>query len=228
MTPKNMDNHILEFEKHLEQGIRDINLDLTDHQISLISAHARELTLWNKKINLTAITGPLDMAEKHFIDALAIYRFLGPGKRILDMGTGGGFPGIPLKILCPALEFSLVDASRKKINFLRHTIRTLGLEKIQALHSRAEDLHHDPEHAGKYDMVISRGFAHLEKFVGLARPFLRPGGIIYAMKGSQALDEITPDLENRFIIRTDAYRLPLQQSERVLVRLGPKDLPDGL
>ena len=173
-----------------------MGIHVTHDQIRLMAAHGAQLILWNKKINLTAISDPLAMAEKHFIDAMAVGSFLGQEKRIMDMGTGAGFPSLPLKILYPALDFVLVDASRKKVSFLKHVIRTLGLENIDALHSRVEDLAENKFHGHGYDAVISRAFAGLEKFVGLALPFLNTGGCIYALKGKQAAAEITPDLRS--------------------------------
>jgi len=207
------------FCDRLKQGSEKIAVDITEEQISLMAAHGAELIRWNKKINLTAIIDPMAMAEKHFIDAIAVLPFLGQEKKIMDMGTGGGFPSIPLKIMNPSLEFVLVDASRKKVNFLKHVIRTLGLENIDAVHSRVEDLAFDDAHAKSYDAVISRAFAGLEKFVGFALPLLKLEGKIYALKGKQAPDEITPALKSQFEIRTDHYQLPFEKSDRYMIQL---------
>ncbi|MCP3944405.1 MAG: 16S rRNA (guanine(527)-N(7))-methyltransferase RsmG [Desulfobacteraceae bacterium] len=207
------------FCERLKQGSEKIAVDITDEQISLMAAHGAELIRWNKKINLTAIVDPLAMAEKHFIDALAVQRFLGQEKRVMDMGTGGGFPSIPLKILNPSIGFVLVDASRKKVNFLKHVIRTLGLKNIDAVHSRVEDLACDVSHASTYDAVMSRAFTGLEKFVEFALPMLKPEGKIYALKGKQAPDEITADLKSQFEIRTDHYQLPFEKSDRYMIQL---------
>jgi len=207
------------FCDRLKQGCEKIQVDITSEQISLMAAHATQLILWNKKINLTAIVEPQAMAEKHFIDALAVQPFLEQEKKMMDMGTGGGFPSIPLKILNPGIEFVLVDSSRKKVTFLKHVIRTLGLKNIEALHCRVEDLAGDDSHAGTYDAVISRAFAGLEKFVGFALPLLKPEGKIYALKGKQAPEEITPELLSQFEIKTDHYQLPFEKSDRYMIRL---------
>ncbi len=207
------------FCDRLKQGSEKIGVDINNEQISLMATHGAELILWNKKINLTAIVDPLAMAEKHFIDALAVQPFLGQEKRIMDMGTGGGFPGIPLKILNPSLELVLVDASRKKVNFLKHVIRTLGLKNIDAIHSRVEDLARDDSHAKTYDAIMSRAFAGLEKFVEFALPLLKPEGKIYALKGKQAQDEITQAIKSQFEIRTDHYQLPFEKSDRYMIQL---------
>ena len=205
------------FKGCLEKGAAGIGHPLTPEQAELMTGHALELAAWNKKINLTAIRDPLEMAEKHFVDAVAVDRFLNGVSRVMDMGTGGGFPAIPLKILNPGISFTMVDSVRKKVSFLNHVVRTLGLEDIRALHGRVEDLAKDPGHSQGYDAVISRGFANLEKFTDFALPMLKPGGIIYALKGS--LDEITPELKERFRVNHEHYCLPFEKSDRYLVTL---------
>jgi len=119
---------VKEFKTLLLKGLqakclKDLNIDVSEQQAQLMSLHAKELMLWNKKINLTAIKQPMQIVEKHFIDCLAASFFIKNEKSILDMGSGGGFPGIPLKIMNPDLEIVLMDSSRKKINFLKHVIR---------------------------------------------------------------------------------------------------------
>lgn len=207
------------FSDRLCQGCDAMGIDIEHHQVALMACHARELMLWNKKINLTAIRDPREMAEKHFLDAVGVHQFVSAKGKIMDMGTGGGFPSIPLKVLDPSVQYCLVDSVRKKVSFLNHVIRTLGLGDIQALHTRVEDLALDPEHANGYDAVISRGFANLEKFVDLALPLLKPGGHIYALKGKDGVDEISPALESGFHITQDHYQLPFEKSDRCLIRL---------
>lgn len=209
------------FERRLVQGAEELGLTLSPAQVRLLETHARELMAWNRKMNLTAIRSPEAIAEKHFIDALAVSRFITREKKIMDMGTGGGFPSLPLKIIHPGIAFTLVDAVRKKVTFLNHVIRTLGLDGIRADHARVEELALTEGVAGTFDAVISRGFAQLDVFVALALPMLRPGGVIWAMKGEDGTSEITPDLAGRFRIRTDDYRLPFEKSGRVLIRLSP-------
>ncbi len=207
------------FSDRLCQGCDTMGIVLDHHQIASMARHAHQLILWNKKINLTAIRDPLDIAEKHFLDAIGVQQFVSAKGRIMDMGTGGGFPSIPLKVMDPLVQYCLVDSVRKKVNFLNHVIRTLGLGGIQALHTRVEDLAQDPDHAKGYDAVISRGFANLEKFVALALPLLKPGGEIYALKGREGIDEINPALESGFHITQDHYQLPFTKAGRYLIRL---------
>lgn len=210
------------FINRLEKGVALSGQALTQDQLGLMAGHAGELMAWNKKINLTAIKDPMAVAEKHFIDAVCVHPLLNNESRIMDMGTGGGFPAIPLKILNPDMAVTMVDAVRKKVNFLNHVVRTLGLEEVCAVHARVEDLAKDPVHAHGYDAVICRGFADLEKFVDLALPMLRPAGRIYALKGEHAQEEITPALEQNFEISTTRYCLPFEKSDRYLVCLIPR------
>ncbi len=210
------------FSNRLCEGCDTMGIVLDHHQVASMACHAHQLILWNKKINLTAIRDPLDIAEKHFLDALGVQQFVSAKGKIMDMGTGGGFPSIPLKIMDSSVRYCLVDSVRKKVNFLNHVIRTLALDGIQALHTRVEDLAQDPEHANGYDAVISRGFANLEKFVSLSLPLLKPGGHIYALKGKDGMDEISPALESGFHITQDHYQLPFTKADRYLVRLTEK------
>ena len=129
-----------EWSNFLIDHAKKIGIDFDRTQNRLFSAHAAELIKWNRKINLTTITDPIEVASNHFLDSLVPARFMPPHAAMLDIGSGGGFPGIPLKVLLPELSVTLIDASRKKVSFLKHVIRTLKLDDIEALHIRAEDL----------------------------------------------------------------------------------------
>ena len=212
----------LEFNRCLINGSNDLGIKVLEHQAELMKIHAKELMAWNKKINLTAIKVPLQVAEKHFIDSIAPVPYLKNEKTLIDMGAGGGFPGIPIKIMNPSLNVVLIDSSRKKVNFLKHVIRTLHLDHIDAVHSRVEDLHDNGRYKNKFDAVISRAFTKLSNFADLASPFLKPGGKIYAMKGKHARQEITPAITGKFDLKTDHYRLPFEKSDRYLIKLSLK------
>lgn len=214
---------IQEFELYLKNGSKDLGIKVSDHQIKAMILHAKELMVWNQKINLTAIKPPVQVAEKHFIDSIAPVSFFENEKYLLDLGSGGGFPGIPLKIMIPSLIVVLIDSSRKKVNFLKHVIRTLKLENIDAIHSRVEDLQENKAYKNKFDAVISRAFTDLSTFVDLATPFLNKKGVIYAMKGKNAKQEITPAILNNFNLTFDHYMLPFEQSDRVLIKLSVFD-----
>ncbi len=211
---------MIKFQYHLQNGLKALKIKFSDDQVQLLTIHAKELMIWNKKINLTAIKLPLQIAEKHFIDSLAAASFIKNKNSIIDLGSGGGFPGIPLKIMNPLLNVVLIDSSRKKINFLKHVIRLLGLKGIDAIHSRAQDLHDKDLYKAGFDAVISRAFTELSNFVELASPFLNKEGSIYAMKGKQAKKEITPELLENFNITTDYYMLPFEKSDRYIITLS--------
>jgi len=161
-----------EFCHCLEKGADLLGLNLSPDQTALLVAHARELQLWNAKMNLTAITDIRLVAYKHFVDALAAARFLDRPSRIMDIGSGAGFPAIPMKVFYPDLDVTMVDAVRKKVSFLNHVVRTLKLDKISALHARVEDLAGDPGHFQMYDAVTARGFADLGKLATPAAGFM--------------------------------------------------------
>jgi 16S rRNA (guanine527-N7)-methyltransferase len=214
---------LIKFQYHLQNGLKALKIKFSDNQVQLMTIHAKELMIWNKKINLTAIKQPLQIAEKHFIDSLAAASFIKNKNSIIDLGSGGGFPGIPLKIMNPLLNVVLIDSSRKKINFLKHIIRLLGLQGIYAIHSRAQDLHDKDSYIAGFDAVISRAFTELSNFVELASPFLNKKGTIYAMKGKQAKKEITPELLENFNITTDHYMLPFEKSDRYMITLSQQN-----
>ncbi|WP_321492940.1 16S rRNA (guanine(527)-N(7))-methyltransferase RsmG [uncultured Desulfobacter sp.] len=207
------------FNKYLEVGADALGLALSSQQVQLLAGHARELMLWNKKMNLTAITDIRLVAYKHFVDALGASTFLEQPARLMDIGSGAGFPAVPMKIMYPDLDVTMVDSVRKKVSFLNHVVRTLKLDNIRAVHARVEDLARDPGHAHLYDAVTARGFADLSKLAKLARPMLGSWGTIYALKGESATEEITPELENQFLITQKSYSLPVVNAQRAVIIL---------
>lgn len=178
------------WQQFVREGTAAMGVTVTEKQSQQMFHHAEELLLWNRKINLTAIVDPLEMAVKHFIDSLAPLPWLKEKSAVLDLGTGGGFPGIPLKTVSPSLNMTLVDAIAKKINFSRQVIRLLGLSGINTIQSRAEDLAGHSEYTAGFDAVISRAFASLGHFVSLAGPLVRESGRLLAMKGANVKPEL--------------------------------------
>ena len=213
---------ILEFKHRIKTGASPLKIKVSEAQAALMVGHAKELMLWNKRINLTAIRQPLQIAEKHFLDSMAVVPFLTDRTSLIDLGSGGGFPGIPIKIMNPRLTVVMIDSSRKKVNFLNHVIRTLQLKNIRAIHSRVEDLHQDGAYQNKFDAVISRAFTDLSGFVAFAAPFLSDRGSIYAMKGKHAISEMTPEVSARFDIESSHYQLPFEKSDRYLIKLSAR------
>lgn len=150
-----------------------------------------ELLGWNTRVNLTAITDPVDVLLKHFLDSLSLLEvYEGERARVLDIGAGAGFPGLPLKIARPAWEVVLLEATGKKVNFQRHIIETLGLSGIEAVHGRAEELAHQSEYRASFDLVTARAVAALPALLEYAAPFCRVGGQILLPKKGELSDEL--------------------------------------
>ena len=175
----------------LAQTASGLGIALKEQQVDLFIRYHQELTAWNEKINLFSRTAPDDPLLKHFIDSLTAAAFL-PLKEstVLDMGSGGGFPGIPLKIAVETLKISLLEASRKKTSFLKHVIRTLQLTEAAVIHNRAEKLMVDEAYRESFDVVISKAAFKLPQFLSLGAFFLAPGGILIAMKGVEISEEM--------------------------------------
>lgn len=221
-----------EWADRVVTGAAALGVALTPEQLAALSTHAEQLLLWNQKVNLTAITDVAEVAEKHVVDALAVIPHLPDGGRVLDMGTGGGFPGIAIAILRPDLTVVLVDAVRKKVSFVSQVIRLLGLGNACAVHSRVESLSEDILQDG-FDAVVSRAFTALDNFAGLAFPVLKPSGEILALKGAMAKDEAAvlatvsslTGWDGRriaggdLVVRTLPYALPFGGGDRHLVTL---------
>jgi 16S rRNA (guanine527-N7)-methyltransferase len=211
------------------RGASACGLEGTAEQARFMQRHALELLNWNRTTNLTAITDPLGVAVKHYVDSLAAALWIGRGARILDAGSGGGFPGIPLKIMRPDLTLTLVDSVRKKVSFLKYAIRTLNLKGITAVQGRLEELGSLQPYRNNYDLVVCRAFSSLEDFTRLTLPFLSAGGSLLAMKGPQAEhdhDDLTADGTillggTSFSMQIHRYRLPRLDARRRLVRLTP-------
>lgn len=214
----------------LQQGALSFGVELDHQNMQRLTRFVEELLIWNRKINLTSITKPEEIAEKHIVDSLAVAPYLNPTVKILDMGAGAGFPGIPLKIVLPDLKMTLIDASAKKISFIKHVVRVLELRDIEAYHIRAENLSQSPTHDTVFDVVVSRAFSALDQFLRLALPFLPRNGMALAMKGTFPIDEIrvlggrktnsqiVSWHDYRLEIDVSTYRLPFSRGQRSLVR----------
>ena len=145
---------------------------------------------WNDKINVTAITDKKEFLVKHFIDSLTISRFVEDGKRLIDIGTGAGFPGIPLKIAYPNMQATLIDSVNKKLNVIREVSNNIKLDKLEIIHSRAEDLANNPKYREQYDYVTTRAVSNLSTISEYMIPFLKIGGKAICMKGPNYEEEL--------------------------------------
>ena len=173
------------FEGLQEAARSQLGLQLTRRQIESFRAYASELIAWNERDNLTAITDPQDIEIKHFLDSLTCLLAIKPrgGDRLVDVGTGAGFPGLPMRIACPQIRLTLVEATGKKAEFCRHVVRQLGLEGVEVHHARIEDLGHAAGHRERYDWAVARAVAQLPVLVEYMLPLLRVGGKAIAQKG---------------------------------------------
>ena len=174
----------------LVEGAEAFGIRLNEKQVEAFDLYLRELLKWNQKINLTAIRSEKGIVLKHFLDSLSVYPYLSKTASLLDIGSGAGFPGIPLKIVQPYLEMTLIDSVRKKIDFQRHIIRMLGLKGMEAIHGRVQDKEIIQSFGERFDTVISRAFSDLQTLLILSFPFLKKGGVVLAMKGERKGEEI--------------------------------------
>jgi 16S rRNA (guanine527-N7)-methyltransferase len=162
------------------QASQEVSVSLSAQQVELFWLYLQELLEWNKTFSLTGIKNPDDIIIKNFIDSLTPLPYLDSSGSLLDIGSGAGFPSIPLKISCPELEVQLVEASRKKVSFIKHLIRTLGLEGVSVLHRRVEEME-QPERP--FRTIISRAFRRPAPLLQLVTPLLEPSTTLIAMLG---------------------------------------------
>ncbi|MFO7153996.1 MAG: 16S rRNA (guanine(527)-N(7))-methyltransferase RsmG [Caldicoprobacter oshimai] len=175
----------------LKSGLLQWGIEIDDVKVEQFRKYVYLLVEYNEKVNLTAITEPREIIIQHFLDSLGplTMDILQPGMRIMDVGSGAGFPGIPIKIAISELDMVLLDASKKRVNFLNYVIRSLGLDGITAVHGRAEELGRS-QYREAFDVVVSRAVAPLRVLCEYCIPFLRPGGFFLSYKGPGALEEL--------------------------------------
>jgi 16S rRNA (guanine527-N7)-methyltransferase len=175
-----------------EQAAALVQITLTPEQAAQFEEYARLLVEWNQRINLTAISDPDGIQVRHFLDSLTICRVLPmiAGLRLIDVGTGAGFPGLPLKIACPDIEVTLLEATGKKVHFLDEVIAALGLRGVDTLKARAEEAGQMPDRREAYDAALARSVARLPVLLEYLLPLVRVGGRCIAMKGETAAAEI--------------------------------------
>ncbi len=165
-------------------GALALGLRLGAEQVAAFRVYREELLRWTARSNLTALRDPAEIVRAGFLDSLACLPLIPPpAKHALDIGSGPGFPALPLKLLRPDISFTLVEASRKKVSFLRHAVRILALGEVRVVQSRAEAMSQDPREAGAYDVAMARAVAPPSEVLRLVRPFLRPGGLFLAQLG---------------------------------------------
>lgn len=172
-------------EKLVQEAQALFNVHITGRQAMALITYEKELIEWNQKFNLTAIRDTESIRTKHFLDSFSCVLAwkASPPSRLIDIGTGAGFPGIPLKILYPSLKLTLVESVGKKAMFCQHIVRVLGLEKVNVIQARAEDLGQELEHREKYDWAVARAVANLNVLSEYLIPLVKVGGMVLAQKG---------------------------------------------
>jgi 16S rRNA (guanine527-N7)-methyltransferase len=200
----------------LKKGAAEYGVDLDEAKISALYRYMEILLEWNKKFNLTAIEDEKEFVVKHFIDSFSVVPYLKGAKSLADVGTGAGFPGIPLKIAVPSLDITLMDSQEKKIKFLETVIGELGLAGIAAIHARAEDAGRALAYREKMDAAVARAVAQMPVLLEYCLPLVRIGGIFIAMKGGgeeavsneRALDILGGRIEevNNFTLPGSIYK----------------------
>lgn len=177
-----------EFSIDLKEKSNKINVKIKDKEVEQFYEYMNSLLEWNEKINLTAITEPKEVILKHFIDSITIQKYIQKENSVVDVGTGAGFPGIPLNIVNNEAKYTLVDSLNKRIKFLNEIIDKLSLKNIETVHSRAEDF--AKENRETYDVATSRAVAALNVLLEYLLPLVKVGGLCICMKGSNVQEEI--------------------------------------
>ena len=222
-----------DWDRLIIEGAEALDIKLTPKAIRGFGRHAQELLIWNRRMNLTRIVDPMDLAVRHMVDSLALVPHLPEGRIVADIGSGGGFPGIPIKLSRPDLHLTLIESIGKKVSFLKHTVRILGLEGIHIVQARAESAVTDQDLKGRFDVVIFRALASLWECFVLSIPFLRQDGMMLAMKAAKAGDEIRQledlmrksdsgplrDMKKKARISLYPYQLPKMEGERAVVKI---------
>ena len=179
------------FKDELQKAAAEYGIALSDKQMEQFNRYFELLVEWNEKINLTAITEPKEVAIKHMIDSITAYdeQIFQDGVTVIDVGTGAGFPGLPLKIFCPEIKLTLMDSLNKRIKFLQTVVEELGLKDVECVHARAEEGARNKKYRESFDIAVSRAVARLPILCEYCLPFVKKGGHFIALKGMQYHDE---------------------------------------
>ncbi|MFD2703684.1 16S rRNA (guanine(527)-N(7))-methyltransferase RsmG [Paenibacillus shunpengii] len=226
-----------QIQQQLQDRLDPRGISLTEKQLEQFELYYKELVSWNEKMNLTGITEREQVYTKHFYDSVSLSFYVDMNKiqTIADIGSGAGFPGIPLKICFPHLKLTIIDSLNKRINFLQHIVDTLGLTDVELIHGRAEELGRRVGYRDHYDLVTARAVARLAVLNEFCLPFVRKDGIFAAMKGSDPTEELQDaefslkELKGK-LKDTHAFQLPVEESARHIIVIGktsstPKKYP---
>ena len=213
---------IKEFKEELKKYLIELNIDLKEKQIKQLYDYMNLLIEWNKKINLTAIIEPKEIILKHFVDSLTISKYINEKSTLIDVGTGAGFPGIPLKILRNDIKITLVDSLNKRIKFLDEVIKKLNLDNIKTVHGRAEEIGRNKEYREKFDYATSRAVANISTLSEYLIPLIKNNGKCIYMKGTDLDEELEKGKKaisvlGGNIVNKEEFELPYSDIKRTII-----------
>lgn len=225
------------FISYMNLAAEHYGIKLSDMQLAQFDKYFQMLIEWNEKINLTAITDPQEVAVKHMIDSLSAWRadIFKPGAFVIDVGTGAGFPGIPLKIFQPDIKLTLLDSLNKRIKFLQEVSEALGFDDVTCIHARAEEAAMNTDFRERYDVAVSRAVARLQVLSEYCLPFVKQGGCFVALKGMKYAEEAADSVKALKILGGDKpdiaeVKLPGLEDKRAVlyirkIKATPKKYP---
>lgn len=213
-----------EFNKKMKESLKELNIEISEKQLNQFYNYMNILIEWNKVMNLTNITEPEEIIQKHFVDSLTVLKSIKENDSIIDVGTGAGFPGIPIKIAFPETRITLLDSLNKRIKFLEEVINKLELKNIETIHGRAEEVAHNKKYREKYDIAIARAVAPLNVLSEYLLPFVKIGGYAICMKGTKGKEE-AEEGKNAIkilggeITNSREFNLPNTEMARVIIEI---------
>ena len=214
-----------EFTNIMKNRAKQLNIELSNIQLAQFYDYMNILLDWNKFMNLTGITEPEEVITKHFIDSLTVLDKIDKDARVIDVGTGAGFPGIPIKIVFPNTKVVLLDSLNKRIKFLNEVIEKLQLDNIKTIHGRAEELGKNKNHRENYDIAVARAVAPLNVLLEYLMPFVKVEGKCLCMKGSSSEEEIE-NSSNAIkvlggkLINTEDFYIPNTDIKRRIIQIN--------
>ena len=211
-----------EFLKEMQEKLKKLNIPFCVEQLEQFFEYMKLLIEWNEKMNLTAIIEPNEIILKHFIDSITILKEIEDNSKIVDVGTGAGFPGVPLSIMNPTLKITLVDSLNKRLIFLQEVVKELKLENIEIIHARAEELGQSKKYRESFDIATSRAVANLATLSEYLLPLVKINGKVISMKASNAKEEIDGakkaiNVLGGKIEKIDEFKLPQTDIGRTII-----------
>lgn len=216
----------MEFRDEVRTAAADFGMPLAETQMEQLAVYYNLLIEWNEKMNLTAITEPHEVAVKHIVDSLSAFdaSLFTDGARVIDVGTGAGFPGVVLKIYYPSMELVLLDSLQKRVKFLETVVGALGLSGVECVHGRAEEAARQKQYRERFDLALSRAVARLSVLAEYTLPFVRVGGSLLALKGAKYAEEMEEAAQAAKILgggvpMAKPVKLPGLDDGRAIVRI---------